>query len=235
LDRPAPVDPPLAPPRRKQARTRVMSELRNIFENIMALNRWSGDESRSGPGSTLLYTCNLRSQLDVFINKFEIRTLFDAPCGDFNWMKEVRFPEEFVYIGGDIAPSLIEENIKKYSTDSRKFVSFDIVADRFPVCDVWFCRDCLFHLPNADIFRALNNFCDSKTKLLMMTNHINSTGFANVDIAAGEFRLIDFYSQPFSLPRDSLFQVADYVYPFPQREMCVWTREQIAAALKGAR
>ena len=66
----------------------------------------------------------------------------------------------------------------------------------------------------------------------MMTNHINATGFKNVDIEAGEFRLIDFYSPPFNLPRDVLFRVADYVDPFPQREMCVWTREQIAAALK---
>ena len=45
-----------------------MSELESLFENIMALNRWSGEESRSGPGSTLTYTCNLRSQLGVFVD-----------------------------------------------------------------------------------------------------------------------------------------------------------------------
>jgi hypothetical protein len=209
-----------------------MSELENIFEHIMALNRWSGDESRSGPGSTLLYTCNIRSQLDVFINKFNIKKIFDAPCGDFNWMKEVRLPADLSYIGGDIASSLIDENIKKYSSAARKFLNFNIVVDEFPESDVWFCRDCLFHLPDAYIFQALRNFCDSKTGLLMMTNHINATGFRNADIEAGEFRLIDFYSEPFCLPRDVLFQIADYVYPFPQREMCVWTREQIAAALE---
>ena len=209
-----------------------MSELESVFENIMALNRWGGDESRSGPGSTLSYTCNIRNQLEVFIDKFEIKTFFDAPCGDFNWMKEVNFPAEILYIGGDIASSLIEENTKKYVRETRKFFNFDVVADTFPASDVWFCRDCLFHLPDAYIFRALRNFCDSKIKLLMMTNHINATGFANVDIDAGEFRLIDFYSEPFCLPRDVLFRVADYVYPFPQREMCVWTREQVVAALE---
>jgi hypothetical protein len=66
----------------------------------------------------------------------------------------------------------------------------------------------------------------------MMTNHINATGFENVDIEAGEFRRVDFYEAPFHLPRDVLFRIADYVYPFPQREMCVWTREQILAALQ---
>jgi hypothetical protein len=208
-----------------------MSELESLFENIMALNRWSGDESRSGPGSTLSYTCNIRHQLEVFVEKFAIKTFFDAPCGDFHWMKEVRFPAELAYVGGDIAGSLIDENVRKYAGAARTFFKFDIAADRFPQADVWFCRDCLFHLPDAYIFRALRSFYDSNIKLLMMTNHINATGFDNVDIEAGEFRLIDFYSAPFGLPRDVLFRIADYVHPFPQREMCVWTREQIAAAL----
>ena len=128
--------------------------------------------------------------------------------------------------------SLIDDNIKKYSGDARKFFKFDITEDRFPQSDVWFCRDCLFHLPDAYVFKALRNFCDLKIELLMMTNHVNATGFKNVDIEAGEFRLIDFYSEPFGLPRDVLFRVADYVHPFPQREMCVWTREQIKAALE---
>jgi hypothetical protein len=148
-------------------------------------------------------------------------------------MKEVRFPTGFSYLGGDVAGSLIDENIKKYSGDARRFFKFDITEDRFPEADVWFCRDCLFHLPDAYVFKALRSFCDSNIKLLMMTNHINATGFENLDIEAGEFRLIDFYSEPFGLPRDVLFRIADYVHPFPQREMCVWTREQIGVALKG--
>jgi hypothetical protein len=69
----------------------------------------------------------------------------------------------------------------------------------------------------------------------MMTNHLNTTGFANVDIEAGEFRLIDFYIEPFCLPREVIFRVADYIHPYPQREMCVWTREQIFAALEARR
>jgi hypothetical protein len=209
-----------------------MSELREIFENIMALNRWSGDESRSGPGSTLSYTCNLRAQLEIFLKTYGIKTFFDAPCGDFHWMKEVAFPPGIAYLGGEIAGSLVDENIRKYASDSRTFLNFDLVADKFPAGDLWFCRDCLFHLPDALIFQALHNFCQSKIELLMMTNHINATGFENVDIEAGEFRRVDFYEAPFHLPRDVLFRIADYVYPFPQREMCVWTREQILAALQ---
>jgi hypothetical protein len=209
-----------------------MNELKNIFEDIAVRNRWDSDESRSGPGSELLYTLNLRSQLEVFVRKFAIRTLFDAPCGDFNWMQAVRFPSELNYIGGDIAGSLIAANVEKYSAKARTFLEFDIVNDRFPQADVWFCRDCLFHLPTPLVLQALRNFCHSPIKLLMLTNHINATGFANGDVKAGDFRLLDFYSEPFGFPRDVLFRIADYVHPYPQREMCVWTREQVAAALR---
>jgi hypothetical protein len=212
-----------------------MSQLGDVFENIMSLNRWSGDESRSGPGSTMSYTLNLRAQLKRFVETFSIRGFFDAPCGDFHWMKEVNFPPGVTYIGGDIAPSLIAANTELYSSVSREFLDFDIISDEFPDSDVWFCRDCLFHLPNSNIFDALRNFTRSRTGLLMMTNHLNTTGFRNVDIEAGEFRLLDFHSEPFNLPREVLFRVADYIHPYPQREMCVWTREQILAAVDARR
>lgn len=109
------------------------------------------------------------------------------------------------------------------------------MSDVFPQSDVWFCRDCLFHLPQAYIFKALQNFCRSNIKFLMMTNHINAFGFENTDIPTGEFRLIDFFAEPYRLPREVLFRVDDYIDPFPAREMCVWTREQIAAAIERPR
>jgi len=162
---------------------------------------------------------------------FDIRKIFDAPCGDFNWMRAVKFSNGIEYIGGDIVESLVNKNKEKYSGPNISFINFDIATSRFPVADMWFCRDCLFHLPDEFIFQALRNFCNSDIKLLMMTNHLNTTGFKNTDIKAGDFRLVDFYLEPFGLPTDVLFRVADYVYPYPQREMCVWTREQVASAL----
>ncbi len=209
----------------------TMSELKRIFEHIAVRNKWRNSESRSGDGSTLFYTRYLRSRLEAFTRNFDIRTFFDAPCGDFNWMKEVAFPPRVTYIGGDIAASLVKENRKKYATPRRRFIQFDVAHDPFPRADVWFCRDCLFHLPNALIFRALRNFCDSKIRLAMITTHINKGEFKNVDVRAGGFRLIDFFGEPFNLPRDVHYRVTDYIQPYPAREMCVWTREQIAAAL----
>jgi hypothetical protein len=211
--------------------TPYMAELRKVFENIIALNRWSGEESKSGPGSTLSYTVNLRAELARFAHEFKIRSLFDAPCGDFHWMKEVAFPQGFAYLGGDVAPSLTEQLERDYGGTNRRFFEFDIVRDQFPAADVWFCRDCLFHLSEANILASLRNFSRSSIGFAMITTHLNTTGFSNYDIPDGEFRLIDLHAAPYQLPREVKFRIADYIFPFPQREICVWTREQIAAAI----
>lgn len=208
-----------------------MTELRDVFENIMAHNRWSGGESKSGPGSTLPYTVNLRAELARLVSEFEIARMFDAPCGDFHWMKEVAFAREVAYLGGDVSPSLIERLESEYGGPARRFFEFDIVKGDFPAADVWFCRDCLFHLSEANVLAALRNFSRSSINFAMITTHLNTTGFQNSDIPDGEFRLIDLHAAPYRLPRDVKFRVADYIFPFPQREMCLWTRDQIAAAI----
>ncbi len=65
----------------------------------------------------------------------------------------------------------------------------------------------------------------------MMTNHLNTRGFRNADIEAA----ISGCST--SISSRSIFRARccigspDYVYPFPQREMCVWSRAQIVEAL----
>jgi hypothetical protein len=209
-----------------------MNELRDVFERIAADNAWLNSESRSGDGSTLAYTQGFRDEVEAIARALDVKTFFDAPCGDFNWMRAVTFPEGMLYLGGDIARPLVADNKAKYGSERRRFIDFDIAHDSFPDADIWFCRDCLFHLSETYIFKALRNFCNSTIRLVMMTNHINLTGFKNSDGRVGGFRLIDFHGAPFNLPRDVLFRVKDYVDDYPPREMCVWTREQIVAALQ---
>ena len=71
---------------------------------------WSKGESRSGPGSTLKYTENLRKQLPILFQKYSIQKIFDAPCGDFNWMRLVVDKLDVNYLGADIVPELIKNN-----------------------------------------------------------------------------------------------------------------------------
>jgi hypothetical protein len=212
-----------------------VSELREVFEDIAARNGWGDEESRSGAGSTLRYTHGLRAELRHFLDAFRIGNMFDAPCGDFHWMKAVEFPDGFHYIGGDVAPSVVAANTRTHSRPGRQFVEFDITRDAFPWADLWFCRDCLFHLSYADIFRALEAFARSDIGYVMVTSHINAAGFHNRDIASGDFRLLDMFIEPFGLPPQALYRIPDYVFPFPPRELCVWSRRQIVDTLNRRR
>ena len=208
-----------------------MSDLAAVFEHHAEKNFWGNAESVSGDGSTLAYTHNLRDQLTRFLRDFRVVSMFDAPCGDFNWMQAVDVPAGFDYLGGDIVDALIARSRDRHGRAGRRFVKFDIVADQFPDADLWFCRDCLFHLPQAAILAALRGFAGSRVGFLMTTTHLNVSDFDNTDVSAGGFRLIDLYKPPYRLPREVLFRIADYVFPYPQRELCVWSRTQVQAAL----
>ena len=46
-------------------------------------------ETYSGPGSLLKNTNNLIEGLSLFIKEYNIKSIIDVPCGDFNYMKEI--------------------------------------------------------------------------------------------------------------------------------------------------
>ncbi len=201
------------------------------FSRIYQENLWGDGESASGAGSTLLYTENLRRHLPQMFSRFSIKAVYDAPCGDFNWMKQVVADNDISYHGSDIVPALIESHQQHQKPGRVSFSVADISRDPPPKADVWICRDCLFHLSNHDIYRALNNFASSGVPYILTTTHLNPAGFANSDIPSGHFRLIDLFAHPYYLPKEVKFRVDDYIGTHPPREMCLWTREQIVEAL----
>ena len=76
------------------------------FEIIYKYSYWRSNksESVSGYGSSIAATKILLENLENFIKK-----IFDAPCGDFFWIKKLNF-ENIDYLGGDIVVDLIKEN-----------------------------------------------------------------------------------------------------------------------------
>lgn len=201
-----------------------------IFAYIYEQNLWKDDESRSGPGSNLESTANIRRELPKIIENLSLKSIFDAPCGDFYWMKEVAFPDGFQYIGADIVAPLIEANRRAFEGPTRTFLTLDITRDLHPPTDLFFCRDCLFHLSTADINKVFANFLRSGTPYLMTTTHIDTGPLVNTEINSGEFRHINLFKPPFNLPPNVLARVDDYHLGIVPREMCVWSREQIAQA-----
>jgi hypothetical protein len=202
------------------------------FSEIYEKGLWRRGKSRSGPGSELEYTESLRFFLPIVFERFGIRTIVDAPCGDFNWMRTVPLIKGMRYVGIDIVPQVIARNRKRYEDDRRTFAVANIITDPLPTADIVICRDCLFHLSNRDIVRVLQNFLASKSSYLLTNTHVNDGGFANTDISTGDFRRVDLFSAPFCLPKHVHYRIEDYVQPFPPREMCLWDRGQINSAVQ---
>ena len=205
----------------------ALRKVEDRFTWIYKNNYWGNQERLSGVGSTLKATENLRSELPQLIAKFHISSILDAPCGDFNWMKLLLDEVDVTYIGADIVQGLIGSLNEKYKSSNINFIKINLIEDKFPDADLMICRDCLFHLSYEDIYRVLANFSSSNISYLLTTTHINHGSFENTDIETGDFRLIDLFSHPFDFPSTPLARISDWIMPDPEREMCLFSREQI--------
>ncbi len=172
---------------------------KDVFRDIYQKHSWNikSQESVSGEGSDAEQTYTLRMELPALLNKLNIQTLLDIPCGDFHWMSHLKLGD-ITYIGADIVPELAQRNHDKYANKKRQFISADLIKDPLPECDLIFCRDCLVHLSNDDIFAALKNIKSSRAMYLMMT-HFPQEDY-NKDIVTGGWRLLNFCLPPFDFP-----------------------------------
>lgn len=205
--------------------------LEERFSKIYEIDYW-GSATKSGVGSTLSSTENLRKELPNLFEHFKIKTVFDGPCGDFNWMQLVLNKCDINYIGGDIVDQLIKTNQENFSSQKIQFKKIDLTKDPLPPADLMICRDCLFHLSYTDTFNLLMNFVDSDIPYLLTTTYLNENNFKNKDITTGHFRMIDLFSAPYNFSKNTLYQIGDWVAPENPRIMCLWTRDQVIEALK---
>lgn len=201
------------------------------FTEIYKLNYWNNSESVSGSGSTLNSTKKLRSELPTLLKKFQISTVLDAPCGDFNWMNVFLKNNELKkYIGGDIVKEIIKANNELYIDESKTFIEIDLTKDILPECDLMICRDCLIHFSYEDIYNFLKNFNRSSIKYLLTTNyHPNKKiYYENRDIISGDDRLINLMSTPFNFP-NSLYSIKEYdLKNFGSIHMDLFSKSQIS-------
>lgn len=175
------------------------------FTEIYKTNYWNSRESVSGRGSEVKVTSRIRTWLQDMLVKYDIKTMLDCPCGDYNWMKLVQFKPEFQYLGMDIVDELIINNNKNFSTPYCNFVVGDITKDWLPKTDVILVKDLFLHLSLEDCQKAIANIKKSGSKYLIASNafHIQS----NDDITTGGgWRPISLQIEPFNFkePLESL-------------------------------
>jgi glycosyltransferase involved in cell wall biosynthesis len=175
------------------------NRLQRKFSRIYRKNVFGGRESRSGEGSSLGQTATIREAIPTLLEELGIKTMLDAPCGDFAWMRQVELPVE-QYIGVDIVPKLIADDQRRYSNASRRFVCRNIVEEPLPHADLILCRDCLVHLNFNQAKRALRNFKASGAAYLLTTTFTART--KNVDLVGRDvWRTLNLELPPFNLPK----------------------------------
>lgn len=194
--------------------------LKEIFDRIYEKNLWQSSETVSGKGSELIFAQNLLLYLPVLLKKYNVKTVVDAPCGDYNWILHLDYRFE-KYTGIDIVQKLIEKN-KKYENERVKFFAGDILTYNIPSSDLIFCRDCFIHLTFKQIFKALENFKKSGAGFIMLTSYDNCR---NEDVLAGQFRKINLLLPPFNFPAPN-----DIIQELPSEEgkyFCLWKLEDL--------
>ena len=210
-------------PMTRERSVAALQSRRTIFESICEENYWGSRESLSGPGSELRSAQKYRKALIEFIRRNGIRSIFDAPCGDLNWMGEVISATGIHYIGGDISqPVLDVARARHPGLDLRQF---DICKDKFPEVQMWHCRDALFHLSFQDIWLALENAAQSRVDLVLLTNH-RARLLRNLDVNTGGWRCLDLERPPFRFPSPIEYLPESLPPAFP-RAVGVWPIEAI--------
>jgi len=206
----------------------MSTQLENLFTTIYTRNLWCNDESRSGEGSTLSYTKNLRSELPKLFKQFNITSMLDAPCGDFHWMRPIMSKHSDIqYIGADIVKPMIQSLQTTDTTDNQKFIHLDITKDPLPTVDLMMCRDCLFHFEQQLVGDFIRNFANSNIKYLLTTTYYNDGTWDNVNLGTGGFHPIDLMSEPYNFDTDVLYSIEDWHSHHKPRKLSLWSLQQI--------
>ncbi|MBL4774797.1 MAG: class I SAM-dependent methyltransferase [Mariprofundus sp.] len=169
---------------------------KDIFGNIYHENYWGNEDSRSGAGSDLEQTVEVRKHLPGLFKEMGVQSILDIPCGDWHWMKDVDI--DVIYTGADIVPEMIQRNKESYESEWCHFDVLDMTRDQLPEVDLIFSRDVLVHLSYEDIIAAISNMKSSGATYLLTTTFIDRA--SNFDIPTGHWRPINLQKAPFNFP-----------------------------------
>ena len=110
-------------------------------------------ETVCGYGSTLRGSEEMRGRLPELLGWLGVRTLIDAPCGDWNWMARTNL-SGIDYIGVDSDLEIIGKAFARktvppeFAPKSRSLKRWDVIRYGLPCrADAVLCRDFMQHLP----------------------------------------------------------------------------------------
>ena len=174
--------------------------LKDKFSSIYHNNTFGGRKSRSGEGSDLDQTAEIRRELPKLLLDLGVKTFLDAPCGDRYWMKEASLGVD-KYFGVDIVDALIEKHTQQFGDTTHGFLCLNLTEDKLPQADIIFCRDCLVHLSFDDAYKVLINFKRSNAKYLLTTTFANLNKNYELEGKNSFWRALNLELPPFNFPK----------------------------------
>ena len=155
-------------------------------------------ENYNGPGSTMEATKEVREALPMIIKKYEIKSILDAPCGTFHWMRHINLTG-VQYTGWDIDKVAIQRNRESFPHHHWECINILETHLSLPRVDLILCRDFFLHLPNRYIDVALRKFKNTGSKYLLTTNWPGAPTTRHCDLNGGEDDRPGYYCQPVDL------------------------------------
>jgi ubiquinone/menaquinone biosynthesis C-methylase UbiE len=181
----------------------MSNSLSDIFETIYKRDLWNmgQNESKSGLGSTLLFTESICENLPKIIDKYSISSMIDVSCGDWNWMKTIKDKLNCNYIGLDIVKDNIDNNNALYGSNHITFKCTDMLSYLQNLSDksvdLIICRHTLEHLPTEYIFKCLNEFI-RVSKYCLITTHKLCNYNREVELTITPYRPVNLELDPYS-------------------------------------
>lgn len=156
-------------------------------------------ESPCGIGSFMVNTKEVRDALPRIFREYDVLTLTDVPCGDWNWMQFVDL-RGVDYVGLDAVPEIIGSNRHRFPGGVR-FEVFNAVEEVPRRSDLILCRDFMFHLSNEFALKVICNFKASGSRLLLATSFDRIDVNRNLKVkGAIGWRQVNLNLAPFCLP-----------------------------------
>jgi hypothetical protein len=210
--------------RRLRYRSLYRRTVKEIFTEAFSNNKWGDADSHSGEGSNLAQTEAVRSAIPRLIDELGCRSMLDAPCGDFFWMRLVDMDVD--YTGADIVDQLVEQNKERYGGPNRRFIVLDLLEDPIPSVDLVLSRDCLVHFSDGDALRAIKNIRASNSKYVLTTTFVDRAH--NSDIPTGSWRPINLRLAPFLFPAPmELIDEQCPVRGYSDKHLALWSVKDI--------
>lgn len=196
-----------------------METIEGIFTKIYNTNEWhmGQNETRSGLGSTISWTENIKNEIVNIIKDFNVKKMLDLSCGEWNWMKQISyiFKDDIFYTGLDVVKNIIDTNITKYGSNNINFIHIDMLSYLKSMPDKSFdlvlCRHTLEHLPTKYNIECIEEIKRVSKYALITT--LNSCNNSDLNYSSSTYRPINLDLVPYDILFNNILK--KYYYDAP--------------------